>query len=529
MSTSTSVASLDVRPRVRSVPECVSSAGQECIELAASAGLQLDPWQQAVLHDALGERADGKWAAFEVALIVGRQNGKGSCLEARELAGLFLFGEKLILHSAHEFKTAAEAFRRVLALVENTDDLRKRVKKVQIGHGDEGIELLPKFGGGRLRFVARSTGSGRGFSGDLNLLDEAYALTAAQIEALLPTMSARDNPQVWYTSSPPLDSTTALPLFGVRRRGLAGDKRLCYLDFGADGDLSNLAQVDLDDRTLWAATNPAYGIRIDEEFIELERGAMTPTGFARERLGIWPLDPEDANVGAIDPRKWATLKDSNSRRDGDIAVAADISVLRDYASIAVYGKRSDGIGHAQLIDYRPGVDWVVPRLIEIRKELDPIAFGLGPGTFESLVKELTDAQFYRPDRLPEAVLKKRRNDETPRRGDLLVAVGAEMAAACGQLVDAVRQDAFRVVPAVQLDDSIVGAKIRQSGGDGMAWSRASSEAEISPLGALTLARYAYETRAWLFANKKKRAPVGAPSQSALSTANLFRPQGRLKI
>ena len=62
-----------------------------------------------------GERADGKWAAFETALIVPRQNGKGSILEARELAGLFLFGEQLILHSAHEFKTAQEAFRRVLA------------------------------------------------------------------------------------------------------------------------------------------------------------------------------------------------------------------------------------------------------------------------------------------------------------------------------------------------------------------------------------------------------------------------------
>ena len=83
-----------------------------------------------------------------------RQNGKGAILEAIELAGLFLFGEQLILHSAHEFKTAQEAFRRVLQLVENTDHLRKRVARVRTSHGEEGIELTT---GARLRFVARST------------------------------------------------------------------------------------------------------------------------------------------------------------------------------------------------------------------------------------------------------------------------------------------------------------------------------------------------------------------------------------
>jgi hypothetical protein len=102
-------------PRVSCVPStAVTSAGREAVDLARSVGLWLDPWQAHVLEHSLGERADGKWAAFEVGLVVGRQNGKGAVLEARELAGFFLFGEQLILHSAHEFKTAQEAFRRVL-------------------------------------------------------------------------------------------------------------------------------------------------------------------------------------------------------------------------------------------------------------------------------------------------------------------------------------------------------------------------------------------------------------------------------
>jgi phage terminase large subunit-like protein len=461
---------------VCSVPSYITSAGQDCIDLAASAGLYLDPWQQDVLIDALGEREDGNWSAFEVGLIVSRQNGKGSILEARELAGLFLFGERLILHSAHEFKTATEAFRRVLSLVENTDDLRKKVKKVQIGHGDEGIELR---NGARLRFVARSTGSGRGFSGDLVILDEAYALTAKQVEALLPTMSARPNPQLWYTSSPSLDADSGAHLISVRDRGRAGGPGLAYFDYGVEGDLQNLGAIDLDDRNLWRSANPAFGIRITEEFIARERAAMTDEGFARERLGIWPAV---GSGSVISMAQWAKLADPDSRRDGDIALAIDIAPLRDHASISVFGRRADGIGHARLIDYAPGTDWLLTKLRERIDELSPIAVAMGRGTYESLKTELADMG-----------LQQSEDPEHPRRGDLAVTSAQDMAAACGQFIDAVRQGSLRYVPVPALDESVSGAKIRQLG-DVIAWARKDATTDTSPLVTVTLARWAFTSR-----------------------------------
>src|SRR5262249_45209251 len=100
-------------------PGAVSSAGEEAIALAARAGLVLDPWQCWVLDRSLAERRDGKWAAWEVALICSRQNGKTAILEARELAGLFLFGEELIVHTAHQFKTSSESFRRIQKWLRN--------------------------------------------------------------------------------------------------------------------------------------------------------------------------------------------------------------------------------------------------------------------------------------------------------------------------------------------------------------------------------------------------------------------------
>ena len=115
--------------------------GAQAVYLAGMAGLTLDPWQERVLVASLGVRADKKWAAFEVGLVVSRQNGKGSLLEARELAGLFLLEERLIVHSAHQFDTSLEAFNRLLQLIEGCPALSKRVKRVVRSHGEEGITL----------------------------------------------------------------------------------------------------------------------------------------------------------------------------------------------------------------------------------------------------------------------------------------------------------------------------------------------------------------------------------------------------
>ena len=99
------------RPRVRSVPERVDTAGPEAVDLARSAGLLLDPWQADAVGDILAEGPDQRWAARRTYLIVARQNGKGAIIEAVELYGLFVLNET-ILHSAHLFDTAREAFMR---------------------------------------------------------------------------------------------------------------------------------------------------------------------------------------------------------------------------------------------------------------------------------------------------------------------------------------------------------------------------------------------------------------------------------
>jgi hypothetical protein len=175
------------QPRLLHVPDYVSSTGEEACELAEMVGLDLDPWQRLVLQHGLGERPDGKWAAFEVGVEVPRQNGKGGILEARALAGLFLLGEGLIIHSAHEFATAEEALERMAMLLEGSEDLSRRVKTIKRSHGQEGVYLK---NGQRLRYKTRTKGGGRGFSADCVILDEAMVIPEAMHGALMPTLSA---------------------------------------------------------------------------------------------------------------------------------------------------------------------------------------------------------------------------------------------------------------------------------------------------------------------------------------------------
>ena len=136
----------DQRPRLSSIPPYRTlSWGSEVIEFAATAGLFLDDWQQYVLTNAMWRKPDGKWAAFEVCVIVSRQNGKGSILEGRELAGLYLFEtERLLIHTAHEHKTSAEHYLRIWSLIEQTPELRRKVVRHSSAYGREFVELKAK-------------------------------------------------------------------------------------------------------------------------------------------------------------------------------------------------------------------------------------------------------------------------------------------------------------------------------------------------------------------------------------------------
>lgn len=459
----------------------------------AACGQTMDSWQADSLDVMLGQGADGKWSCFEYVEWVSRQNGKGALGEARVFAGLFLLGDRLQMWSAHEYKTAMEAFQRIITLLKvigrqlndagTLYDVGGIRIKVSNTNGEESLERLDTRQ--RIKFVARSKGSGRGFSADVNIIDEAFAYTNVMHEALLPTLSARPNPQIVYLSSPPLTGDTGEVMYNLRRRAGKGDTALGYRDWGLAGKLEDLSGIDLDDRKLWVATNPSTlsgrGLPTIET-IARERRSMSAEGFARERLGVWPAEITGGN-GRISMELWEELTDAASQVGGDVAIAYDVTPERDRAAISVAGPRADGLMHWEVIDQRPGVDWLVPRLAQLKRSVDPVAIcadGKGPGA--SLLGDLRRAGI----KLPE-------DEDRPARGDLIIMATQDVANAFGAFVDRCNQRQGRHIGQAQLTAALAGAKTRNMGDGGEAWGRRTSE-DICSLVATTNADWAYHAR-----------------------------------
>jgi hypothetical protein len=444
------------------VPAAAWSEGDRVADLAEAVGLVLDDWERWVLDQGLGRDDSRRWTAFEKALIVSRQNGKGAILEALELAALFLddFDVELILHSAHEFKTASEAFRRVQGRIDNHPSFRRRVRQVYLQRGAESIELK---NGKRLRFIARTSGSGKGFSADLVILDEAFDLGDQEMAALLPTLSARPNPQVWYTSTAGLP--TSAQLGRVRERGLKGnDPSLAFFEWSVDPDAYDPA-----DPADWARANPGLGIRISPEYIAKERAALAPDEFARERLGVGTYPSDGVNWSVIPQAAWEDLKDSDSQPSGPLAFAVAVDGREGRrGAIGVAGRRADGLLHAELADYQPGTSWIVPRLTEMHRKHGGVVVVDAAGYEGSLISPLEAAGV--PVTKPAA---------------------RDVAAAFGQFCDAVTDSkSLRHLGQAPLDAAVAAAAVRDVGDAGRTWGRRVAAGDISPLVAVTLAVWA---------------------------------------
>jgi hypothetical protein len=458
-----------VEPQVVHLPPDVHSlaAAEEAIELAdaygVAGGFPLDDSQRFTLRAALGERVDGSWAAATVCDFEPRQNGKNDTCAARELAGLVLFGEQLILHTAHEFKTANESFLRMVAVFEAWDDLRKKVARIRFANGEQGVEFLS---GQRLKYLARSGGSGRGFAKmDLVVYDEAQHLQQEHVAASGPARLANPNAQSWYLGSGGLASS--VNAWRMRRRALAGGGgRFAYVEHTAElvrfeGGRVVSERPDVLDRDAWARANAAYGRRIsDESFLTLY-DELGPDLFARECLCLW-----DAEVGSEDrvipADVWEACCSETVTPDGRLTLGIDVSEDRAYGAIVV----SDVAGRVELIESRssPAL-WLVDRVVEVAgRHRASVAFDPG-GPAGSYGREI------------EALAIS------------LAEVGPrELSQACGAFYDDAMAGRLQVRRHPRLSAAVAGAE-KRSVGDAWRWDRRHAKADVSPLMAATIARW----------------------------------------
>lgn len=353
-------------PRLCVEPRRTTTDGTDAAELMAAYGYALDDWQRSIIDCWLGKDENGAYTMTSGGLALPRQNGKNVCLEAREFFGMVINGEK-ILHTAHQVRTSKKAFRRLASMFTDKrfPEITDLVKQIRYTNGEECIELD---NGGSIEFSARSRQAARGFDGiSLVVYDEAQELTDDQVEAITATLSASatGTRQIIYTGTPPYPGCPG-DVFRRRRAACLTDpsKKDAWHEWSVDAD--KIGDILADDKTLWYMTNPALGIRLDEEFTEEEYRTMSKDGFCRERLGWWaPILAEETET-ALNPEAWAACKSAEMKPEGKTAYGVKFSM--DGAEVALCGAVITDTGEARiaLIDKRPtgyGTKWLADWLI----------------------------------------------------------------------------------------------------------------------------------------------------------------------
>ena len=333
-------------PRYRPSARKRSAHVDDCAFLANAYGLTPDPWQTTVLECWLATEKNGRMRAGRCGLAVPRQNGKNAILEMIELYFLVVLHRK-ILHTAHEVKTARKAFLRLAGFFENDrqwPELAALVKEIRRTNGQEAVVL---HNGGSIEFIARSRGSGRGYTVDVLVCDEAQELTDEQLEALLPTISSAPSgdPQQIYTGTPPGPTSPGTVFRRMRAAGIARkDPRLSWVEW-------SVAEVgDIYDRHRVAATNPALGIRLQMSVIDDELGQMTPEGYARERLGWW--SDHGHTPPAIPKPLWDACKVDKAPTGGKPSFGVKFSVDGERVSLAAAVAHGESV-HVEVIAQLP--------------------------------------------------------------------------------------------------------------------------------------------------------------------------------
>lgn len=508
-----------VEPAFVRFPQWSRTLGPEVGQVAALADYPADPEQQIALDATFALTAAGRSAASTVVAIACRQNLKTGLIKQIELGWLFVTGERLVVHSAHEFDTSREAFRDMRNLIEGCAVLRKRIKPggIKGTPADMSIETLA---GARLVYKTRTKGAGVGKSPRKVVLDEAYALVPEHMSALRFSISAQLDPQIIVASSAAHPESDVLRAF-VKRGREGNEERLAYFEWCIkngvsacrDGEncthvVGEAAGCILDDLDALRLANPQLGKRLQVQTILDERAECVTIELAavffRERGGLHD-DPVQGKT-RIDLVKWHKQADTSSALVGPVAIAFDVTPKATAAAIAAVGRiegdvwRGEITGHDDgngviVPDSRPGTGWLVGRLVEIVLNPDNdvccvvMDSASEAGAFE---KELL--AYRRDENDPDSTVfvkvAKPADRVPPGKTRLVVISGREYTQACAALDNEISNERWRHFGQKPLNDAVEGARETPSG-DAWKWSRKDSTVNIAPLVATTLARHGF--------------------------------------
>lgn len=453
-----------------------TSLGYSVIEFADWLGRPLDPWQRWLAIHAMELLPDGRPRFRQVLVLVARQNGKTETLVVLSLWWLVIQQVPLVLGTSTKLDYAQESWEKAIKLARSHPDLREMIPAkggIRRTNGEQTLTLtepdaLDLDDGCRYKIAASNTEGGRSLTVARLVEDELRQhYTWDAHEAAENAMNAVRDGQAWAISN--AGEQRSIVLNSLRQSALdhlatgEGDDRLGLFEWSA------LEGAPVDDVEALVAANPNLGRRIDlASLLGKARRAKAAGG---EQEAKFRTEVLCQSVKALIPPKiteqaWARVLDPAGTWDGQHVVTYDIAMDSAAAAVAVAGRRGDGRIQVEVLRHDVGAGWVAEFVATVAAQHGgAITVRANDyGTNRAIVPALV------------------------RTGVVVDLVGAtEFAAACAWLEQAVADEQVTHLDDPTLTDALDDAATAMVGDGAWRWARKTSDSDISPLVAITLA------------------------------------------
>lgn len=525
-----------LEPRTRTTEK--HTLGYDVIDFATDVlGIELFPWQKWLLIHMLELLPDNSLRFRTVVVLIARQNGKSTLSQVLALWFMVVWGWPLVLGTAQDLETAEEVWQGAVDLVEEDDELSKLLKRVVKVNGKKALELKS---GSRYKVKAANRRAGRGFTGNLILLDELREhqnweawgaitkTTMAQAEALILALSnagdlasvvlrylrkmaheAIGDPDGICEELTP-SGPTLLDVEDLKEDDAEEFDEDDLEDFEQDEETLGLFEwsappgCDKRDRDGWAQANPSVGW--NPGFTERTIASACKTDpewvFRTEVLCQWS---EGTLTGPFPPGAWdkgtnelETLEDGTKRVAdadrivGQVVAGVDQSHDRSMTFVAFAGHRADGLAQVEIVAQRTGSAWVKEYLMDDKRRdrIKSVAGQSRGAPISPLMEELAaDEEFTIP---------------------VVEWAGSDLTAGWADVFDSVRDNTVRHNPQPVLDIAAATAVVKVFSGGASVPDHKASPAEVAPLMAFTAAK-------WLLGKREVVPPPPPPKPEAVRT------------
>lgn len=443
------------------------------------------PWQIWFLVHALelhptevDETGDPVFRFRKVILLMGRQNGKSTVMQALTLWRMYVDRCSLVIGTAQDLEVAESLWGESIEMIEETEDLKVEIGKIERQPGRKMFRLRS---GETYKVKAATRRGGRGLSGELVLLDELREHQSWDAwAAVTKTTNAKARAQIYGISNAGDASSIVLRYLRKMAHQELGDPDGINADetpadlLGEEDEVDDSGlgifewsappKCDVIDRNGWAQGNPALGYLVREATLASDAKTDPEWVFRTEVLCQWsdgslegPFPPGAWDAGTVRPPDVAGIV-------GKVKACVDVSFDRSRAHIAFAGINDRGRPQVEHVASRAGVEWVLPWLQDPKRvDLIEAVTGQTKGSpVSGLMKDLTEAGV-----------------------PVVEWVGADVPIATGAFYDLVRGNGVDHLPQPALDVAAATAVPKLSDGGAIMWDRRHSPTDIAPLIAAT--------------------------------------------